>query len=385
MIAIREMKACGTIPEFQVKRGDAICLLDLQHSRCEMSNFLFARLGRFLEVNHHTLSTDIHQADVLVINTCAVRDTIMHTIEAKISALISHDPARKVFIIGCLAPLTERFSSTSALVLVSPDDLARVTDYFECHVPLRNIGLVHKIGSREYQPKMTGADTYVLISQGCINHCSYCNIKLAKGYVKSRPSPEIVEEVRDLVRNGKYEITILSDDCGSYGYDSDTNITDLLSNLLEIDQKLKIKVYTIYPGLFIKRYPQFKEFIKANRITYLCLPVQSGSDRILKLMNRNYNLNQLKPIIQEIKELNPDVHLFTHFIVNFPTETMEDLKKSIEIAQLFDSCIFIGYDDNKKTLASKINPKCSDDLYRVKIQLIQSELEKINSLQYKIL
>lgn len=385
MVAIRKMKEVGSIPEFQVKRGDIICLLDLQHSRCEMSNFLFARLGRFLEVNHHSLSPDLDKADVLVVNTCAVRDTIMHTIEAKITALISHNPARKVLIIGCLAPLTERFSQTSTLVLINPDDLDRCTEYFECDVPLRNIDLVHKIGSREYQPKMTGADTYVLISQGCINNCSYCNIKLAKGYVKSRSLAEVVEEVTDLVRSGKYEITLLSDDCGSYGHDSGTNITELLSDLLTIDQRLKIKIYTIYPGLFIKRYPQFKELIIANRITYLCLPIQSGSDRILKLMNRNYNLNQMKAIIHEIKELNPDVHLFTHFIVNFPTETMEDLKKSILMAQLFDSCIFIGYDDNKRTLASKLNPKCSDDLYRVKVQLIQTELEKINSLQYKIL
>jgi len=385
MVAIRKMKECMAVPKFQVKRGDIICLLDLQHSRCEMSNFLFARLGRFLDVNHHSLSPDLDKADVLVVNTCAVRDTIMHTIEAKITALISHDPARKVIIIGCLAPLTERFSQTSGLALINPDDIDRFTDYFECDVPLRNIDLVHKIGSREYQPKMTGADTYVLTSQGCINNCSYCNIKLAKGYVKSRPSLEIVKEVTDLVRSEKYEITLLSDDCGSYGYDSGTNITELISNLLNIDQRLKIKIYTIYPGLFIKRYPQFKEHIKANRITYFCIPIQSGSHRILKLMNRNYNLNQIKSIIQEIKELNPDLHLFTHFIFNFPTETVEDLKKSIVMAQSFDSCIFIGYDDNKRTLASKIGPKCSDDLYRVKVQLIQTELEKINGLQYKIL
>ena len=213
---------------------------------------------------------------------------------------------------------------------------------------------------------MTGADTYVLISQGCVNNCSYCNIKLAKGDVKSRPLPEIVEEVTDLVRSGKYEITLLSDDCGSYGYDSGTNITELISLLLNLDQRLRLKIYTIYPGLFLNHYPHLKQPLLTDRITYLCIPIQSGSRRILKLMNRNYNLNLITSMIHEIKERNPNIHLFTHFLFNFPTETIDDLK-------------------NKRTLASKIAPKCSDELRRIKTQLIRSELEGVHGLQYRIL
>jgi MiaB/RimO family radical SAM methylthiotransferase len=361
--------------KFKVERDEKICLVDLQDSKCEISNYHFAQVKRFLEVNDYAITPDVNEADVVIINTCVVLDPMVDRNEAYVTSLVlRRGPAKKIVVTGCLPGITDRFSETPGVVLIKPGELDRFSAYFECDVPMENVETVHKIdfARQPLQPQMTGHDTYVLISQGCVNHCSYCNIKLVKGHVKSRPISEIEDEVSHLVKMRRYEITLLSDDCGSYGYDTATNIAELILALLNIDERLKIKIFTIFPGLFLKHYPQLKQPLLDGRITYLCVPLQTASPRILKLMNRNYDLDKIKAILEEIKDHNPDIHLFTHFIFNFPTETLQEFEKSIELAELFDHCYFIPYSDNKRTRASKITPKCSQEELDIKIELIES-------------
>jgi tRNA A37 methylthiotransferase MiaB len=203
-------------------------------------------------------------------------------------------------------------------------------------------------------------DFYVLIAQGCVNNCSYCNIKKAKGKVVSRPEEAIEGEVRGLYDRGIRTVTLLADDCGSYGLDRGSNLPKLMTQLSRVAPDLQYKLYTVFPPLFLQYARQLEPFFAQRRMPYVCLPVQSGTPRVLDLMNRHYDPDQLAGVIARLRSLDPEVFVYSHFIFNFPTETWEEFEQSIAFARNFDHCVFIGYGENSSTRAAALVPKCSD-------------------------
>ena len=335
--------------------------------RCPLAHHTFLKVRQFFILNNYTITNDMFEADVLVVNTCGAVDPIVEKGEAYLANLLHKKAAKYIVILGCLAKLTNKFSQTPSVMLIPHDDIDRFSKYFECQISIRDIGAIFHLVSK------LASDHFIIISHGCENDCSYCNIKLAKGYVHSRSIAEIKNEFSSLVEGGHYKITLLADDSGSYGHDINTNITELISELLEIDKKVKIGIYNFFPGTFLKYYADLKQFLLGGRIINICIPLQSGSPKILKLMNRNYDLERLRAVIEEVREHNPDIYLYTHFIFGFPTETRQDFENSIAWAKYFDHSLFLPYVDNKKSAAHTIIPKCSKEEMKNKIQLIKSK------------
>jgi len=352
---------------------DKIYLLSFMKS-CENSAFFFSQITSFFEINGYFITPNIIDSSIVVINGCAVTDSIIKKWEREIGRLSRLYPEKTIIIFGCLASLTKRFRNSNQIIMIKASDINKFLELFEFTTPISSCLMSNLSGLLNNYvsciPNIIKKDNYIQISQGCSNNCSYCNIKLIKGEVKSKSISSIKNEAINLIKAGKHEISLLSDDCGSYGHDINTNIAELISELLDLDKKLKIKIYTIFPGLFLRYYSQLRQPLLNGRITFVGLPLQSGSSRVLKLMNRDYDLNEIKKNIKEIKSVNSDIYLVTHFIINFPTETIQDFRESLKLAKIFDFCLFLSYGENIRRPSSKIIPKCTQQELDTKIRLL---------------
>ncbi|KYK30472.1 MAG: hypothetical protein AYK22_03875 [Thermoplasmatales archaeon SG8-52-3] len=203
------------------------------------------------------------------------------------------------------------------------------------------------------------------ICNGCIFNCRYCVIKNAKGRIKSRKIKDIIENIEKLYVPKK-NIFLVADDCGSYGLDINTNLFELLKQINEKFPNISIELDAINP-YWLEKYPDkyFKLFSEV-KISFVTIPVQSGSSRVLKHMNRNYNVKKIEKIVKRIKKVAPHTAIYTHFIVSYPTERFIDFLKSIICSMYFDLPIVLVYSGHKDIKNNNILEKQSKfaEVYR---------------------
>lgn len=336
------------------------------HNMCENNTHALTRARNYFLVNGHAVADAGVAADLVFIGGCTVtdlmRDRCLHTI----ATMMQEQPEARFVVFGCLSAFPEEFRLMSVadqnrLNIVAYQAAGDLDSLIEARIPFKDVSATILHGHVPYQHRIGPSDSYLLIAQGCSNDCSYCNIKKAKGYVASRSVEAIEAEVRELWQNGVDVVTLLCDDCGSYGHDIGADLPALLQRLAAISPDLKFKLFTIFPSLYLRYASQLEPFFADRRIPYICLPVQSAAPRILNLMNREYDPELLAAAIAGIRSLDPDVYIYSHFIYNFPTETREELALSIAFSRHFDSCAFIGYGENSATRAALIAPKLSSD------------------------
>ncbi len=183
------------------------------------------------------------------------------------------------------------------------------------------------------------------ISKGCNARCTYCAIKNAIGPLRSKPLAEILEEFNLAIREGYKNFRLVADDVGSYGQDNGSNIVDLLEQVLASQADFKLIWDDFHPAWLIKYCQDLFKLVAQNRdkIGYLGFPVQSGSDRILALMNRGYKVADVKECLLGIRQALPEVDITSHMIVGFPGETKEDFKKTVSLLQEINFKHFYAY------------------------------------------
>jgi len=200
---------------------------------------------------------------------------------------------------------------------------------------------------------------YIKTGIGCAGNCAYCAIKKVKGDILSRPLPEIIEEFRTGLKQGYKRFVLTGDDVGCYGLDNNSNIVDLLKGICSHQGEYELAIRFIEPWWLIKYYSELKQILKMNKIFSLCVPIQSGSNRILQLMNRNYRVEDIVACLKEIRNVSPATMLRTHFIVGFPSETHEDFKMTLNVIDAIDFDLIIPalYYDRPNTAALDMEGK----------------------------
>ncbi len=330
---------------------------------CEPSAYLFNKALVFLKFNKYNLDDhDIKNCNTALINTCCVTASKIIEAEKLIVEAMNWPHLQKIIVFGCYSKINKKYRTSKRLRFVGPKELKKFNKNFKHFVPIEGVS-GDKLKNKSftpYQSRITRRDRYILISQGCAHNCSYCNIKLAKGHVLSRKISEITDEVEMKYAAGHREFVLLSDDCGSYGQDMDTDLADLLEKLVSIHKGLKFKISTIFPGDFIRLFPKIKKIAKSKQISYINLPIQSGSNRILELMNRDYKKQDVLRAVKELRSISPDTWLYSHILMNFPTETKQDFMQSLDAATNFDELMFITYSKNPLTNASKLEPEVKE-------------------------
>jgi MiaB/RimO family radical SAM methylthiotransferase len=342
--------------------------------KCEPSAYLLNQAATFLTLNGYTISDNIAECDTVLVNTCCVIQSKIKISENLIKEAGRHRNVKMIVVFGCLPGIKKEYEGINNninIICIGSKELNKLNEYFEHRIPIEEVSRNTFDNNTfiPYQESLDERDYYVLICQGCRYSCSYCNIKLSKGDVLSKPVSEIVSEVRKGVESGHSEFVFLADDCISYGADLNLDLVGLVKEVLAIDPSFKLKISSVFPGRLISLYPSFRELLKTKRISYINIPLQSASQRILKLMKRNYDISKVLEIVKDIKAISNSTILYTHILFNFPTETREEFLKSLEASLFFDEALFITYSDNPLTPASKIEPKVSPDEKDTRIKI----------------
>ncbi len=201
----------------------------------------------------------------------------------------------------------------------------------------------------------------IRVGIGCLSECSYCAIRRSCGVLHSKPLETICAEFETGVAEGHRTISLIGEDVGSYGQDTGTNIADLMRVLLSHGGDYQLSVTDFGPRWLVKHFPDLLEVISENadRIEFLEFPLQSGSEKIIRAMNRGYSVKEAAECILALQRVAPGVPIRTHFIVGFPGETDEDFEQTMELARSipFEDVSIYRYSDRPGTDASLLPNK----------------------------
>ena len=334
------------------------------------------------------------EARVFLINTCSVREKPEQKVYSLLGRLQKSSRNRAetcVAVGGCVAQQVgqdfwRRFPQVR--LVFGPDGVASVPDSLERLLaqPDLRISLLDFEESyleREAVPHNANASprAFVNIMQGCDNFCAYCIVPFTRGRQKSRPSGKIVQECRNLIEAGVKEITLLGQNVNSYGLDAGgdgTGFAELLETICSLPGLRRLRFTTSHPKDLAP------EVIEAfRRFPVLCpglhLPLQSGSNRILKRMNRHYTRESYLQLIQDLRLARPDIALSTDIIVGFPGETEADFQQTLDLVQTvgFDSSFSFNYSDRPGVRAALFQDKIPEADKSRRLSLLQKEQDRL--------
>ncbi|MBN1643444.1 MAG: tRNA (N6-isopentenyl adenosine(37)-C2)-methylthiotransferase MiaB [Dehalococcoidales bacterium] len=341
---------------------------------CQMNKAESERIASLFERKGYRHTPNAAQADFIVLNTCVVRQNAEDRAVNKLrnlKPLKKSRPDLKIAVTGCWVDSnTERLKTNFPYVdyLFKAGDCPPWEDRNEWSQAL---------------PEQPQVSTYVPIIQGCNNFCAYCIVPYRRGRERSRPLSEVVCEVKELVKRGTREVTLLGQNVDSYGHDlpDKPELADLLTELTKIDGLYRIRFLTNHPKDMSKRLIQ-----TIARLDKVCknitLPVQAGSNEILKAMRRGYTIEDYRRLIGEIRLEIPDVALSNDIIVGFPTETIAQFQQTVDLLTelRFDVVHIAAYSPRSGTIAAR---KLADDVppdeKKRRLLIIEQLQEKITA------
>jgi tRNA-2-methylthio-N6-dimethylallyladenosine synthase len=320
---------------------------------CQMNKAESERLASYFEKLGYQPIVNSEEADLIVLNSCVVRQHAENRVVNKLNALKSlkqSNPNLTLAVTGCLVN-----ADTEKLERRFPQ-----VDYF--FKPGDRPQWLEEEGWGQILPQYPAPSTYVSIIQGCNNFCSYCIVPYRRGREKSRPVAEIVDEAKELVGRGAKEVTLLGQNVDSYGHDlsQQPDLADLLYELNGIDRLLRLRFLTNHPKDMSPRL--IEAIAKLDKVCeQLSLPVQSGSNQILEIMRRGYTVEQYRQLITNVRSKIPEVALSTDVIVGFPSETEQQFQQTVDLLSelRFDTVHVAAYSPRPRTVAAR---KLEDDI-----------------------
>lgn len=273
-------------------------------------------------------------ADIYIINTCAVTNTAASKSRQRIHAAKRRNPNAIICVVGCLAQTAnEQIDANIVIGSSGKKELPnRIVEYLKNHQDRNYVADMHLINEFEaisVNAFKSQTRAFLKVQDGCNQYCSYCIIPYARGKERSLPLKEAILNAQALVSHGHKEIVLSGIHTGRYGHDINSSLYELVKNLCLIDGLERIRLSSIEMN---EISDEFLELMKReNKIArHLHIPVQSCSDRILKLMHRPYTMSQFKKRIFEIRRMFPDISISTDLIMGFPDEREEDVVETLK-------------------------------------------------------
>jgi tRNA-2-methylthio-N6-dimethylallyladenosine synthase len=310
---------------------------------CQMNVNDTERMYSLLEMANYTPVSSPDQADVIIINACSVREKPVHKVYSEAGTyrkLKEKRPHLKVGVGGCVGSLEkDRLLDKSKMIdfVFGTDNIDELPQIVEramrekavVHTPFHHREPYHI----ETMVRNPGVSTFVNITKGCDNFCSFCVVPFTRGREKSRPLKHLQEDIQKLTARGVREVTLLGQNVNSYKSECGADFADLLDLLAAVPDLLRIRFTTSHPKDFneklvkvmAKNYPKICEYVH--------LPFQSGNNRILQLMNRGYTREEYLDRIAMIRSYLPQVVFSTDVIVGFPSESEEEFLETLDLVE----------------------------------------------------
>ena len=313
-------------------------------------------------VNNGYVFTNEQQASFIIVNTCCVTNTAASKSRQKINSIHKNNPNAKIIVMGCYVQgfESEAKQIEGVKLLIGTKDRHKIKDYL--NELNEQVSLVDDVKDFvEYEnlsidSKHENTRAYLKIQDGCNNFCSYCIIPYVRGTIKSRDRNEVLNEAKRLISLGYKEIVLTGIHTGSYGKDLiGYTFSDLVEELLEVKGLYRLRISSIEESEIDDKLITLLS-TNDKLAKHLHIPLQAGSDHVLKLMNRKYDLNTFISNVKKIQTLLPDIAITTDVIVGFPQESDEDFNMTLSTCKTlqFSKIHVFPFSSRKGTVASKM-------------------------------
>ncbi|MEN2998715.1 MAG: tRNA (N6-isopentenyl adenosine(37)-C2)-methylthiotransferase MiaB [Brevinematia bacterium] len=359
---------------------------------CQMNLSDSFELKKLLEDNGLEESQSEEEADAIIVNTCSVRNTAEERVFGRLGflkGLKNKKPNLKIYVIGCMAQLwgKELFSKAPHIDGVfGTYNRSKVVQHL-----LAKDSYVVDVSMDRYEFLPPSVDyqfpfkASVTVIHGCNHACTYCVVPKTRGREVSRPLNEIVENIKKLVDEGVVDVQLLGQNINSYGRDIGTSFKELLKEVNKIEGLRRISFLTSHPVNFTEDLiDTISELDKVYR--YFHLPVQSGSNKILKLMRRGYTREKYLKLIEYLRKKIPDASVSTDIIVGFPYETEEDFNSTLDLVKevRFDFAYMFVFNPRRGTISAEMQEQVPEEIKTERIQklvALQHSISKENNLK----
>jgi len=387
---------------------------------CEGNLVDTSRIYRYAIENGHKVSNNPSEADFIIINSCGF---IKSREEESVNLFKKYNLLKKekasIIMYGCLIKINKNLVDSLDVYAVDLNEGKKFDKLFYNKVKFEDIkpycdsktrdklGIEKNIIQTNKYPcffitklmspflkkvrlnykRIVDTSSYkdkilVEISRGCASNCNYCAIKKARGKVNSRSIKEIITDIEYLY-DPKKQLFLVADDCSCYGLDIKTNLIDLLYKINEKYPDLLIELDNINPYWLVRHSDEYVKLFKDVKINHVVIPVQSGSNKVLKNMNRQYDIKEVIEVVDQIKKVSPDTFISSHFIMGYPGESTIDFIKSLLCAMHFDLPIFLKYSEHAGSTSSSLFHKKSAYTTELRYNISQSFINF--SIFYKLL
>jgi len=369
---------------------------------CQMNERDTEIMAQLLSRTEYEITDDLDKANLVVVNTCSIRGKA----EQKAMSLLGRlkhskrkNPGLVVAVTGCVAQqegakIQDRMTHVD--LVVGPQSIYRLPELVDS---VRNNGgkataieqsVNFAIPSLLPDPDWTALPhkRFVTIMQGCNNFCTYCVVPYTRGREVSRPPADIIDEVRHLVANGVREITLLGQNVNSYGQDrKDDDYPDfaaLLRDVAEIEGVARLRFTTSNPKDLSEELMKCYSDLD-NLCPHFHLPVQSGSNAVLKKMNRKYNIEQYLEKIEGLRKYCPDIAITTDIIVGFPGESDEDFAATMVLLEKvrYHGAYSFKYSDRPGTVSADFRDKLPEGIKGYRLKLLQTRQQEITNERHR--
>ena len=371
---------------------------------CQMNVHESEKIAGILEKLGYSPADRREDADIIVFNTCAIREGAEDRVLGNVGNLKKLKKKNKNLIIAVCGCMTQKERTATNLlntfpfidIVIGTFNLPKLGYYIEAVKKGRELESERsgkqlelfdegEIDETLPYKRTSGDNAWVNIMQGCNNFCTYCIVPYVKGREKSRKEENILKEIKDIIAEGKYKkITLLGQNVNSYGKDlvPPVSFSKLLRDICLLDGNFTVSFMTSHPkDLTDDVIDAIAEEDKIEK--FIHLPAQSGNNRILKLMNRSYTREKYLDIIKKIRQKIPNCRITSDFIVGFPTETEEEFNDTCSLVSevKYDSIFAFKYSPREGTVASKMEGQVPEEIKseRVnKLLALEKKLQKEN-------
>ncbi len=273
------------------------------------------------------------KADLVIINSCTVKNNA----ETKFWRDVKNIKKPKI-LAGCVPQAERDKSKFLGFSVIGTNQITNVVEVAEETLKGNTVQLLKKEKNPRLNiPKVRKNSIIEIlpINEGCLGSCNFCATKFARGHLLSYDPDEIAKQAREALNEGVKELWLTSQDTACYGYDIKTNIVSLLRKLLEMKRDFKIRLGMGNPDFLPDYLDELIEVFKDERMfKFIHIPLQAGSDNVLKLMKREYEVKTFIEIIEKFRKVHPDITIATDIIVGYPGETEKDFQKTVDILKL---------------------------------------------------
>ena len=337
------------------------------------------------------LTNDVNEADIVLLNTCSIRDKAeakVYSELGRLNKLKEKNPNLKIGVGGCVATqegknITKRAPYVD--LIYGPQTLHRVSDLLDIDKSkgIKAIDITFPIEEKFDslpEPSSSGPSSFVAIMEGCSKYCSFCVVPYTRGDEVSRKPEQIFDEVTRLAEKGVSEITFIGQNVNSYKMPYKNRIlrlSDLIEIISHINGIERIRYTTSHPLDMTDDLIEVYQFVP-QLVSQLHLPVQSGSNKILEKMKRNYTVDVFLDSVERIKTYRPDLRVSSDFIVGFPGETNKDFEDTMTLVNeiKFDSSFSFIYSKRPGTPASKLEDNTPVEEKKARLQILQDQLNR---------